>query len=432
MLRLGVFIILMALTNPASGEDWGCYDPQPGHPTRAEKIEFLKKVGPIATDAESKYGVPAAAISAMTALESGFGFTRIALNASNFFGWKYTSPAAAGGRQSWTLECQPPDDVNNRYIRFTSIADSIDFVASRLADSEYYRADTRRYQADRSAGVNVKIAASRWIAGIADPYNWRPSEYIRSVIRIMNSPLDPSDTIDINYNLYNLSASATLKSNSADIQSVKRALRGFSYGRYMENNCTPLEVPNWTGFPTKFCKYTAPGSSLTAEVVLLNPSDDQLERWITSACAAAKTNDFSYCGLKIAKHIRAQSGAQFPVAGMVLEDMDGDGRPNQFAFRDGVTVKVDGVVSGKVGGPNPAENNAALHNPPLEAKMYARISGTLREDYVDYIGRQNSPEVRGIAWLAVVREAYQRAWNTDSNDLINAWAVANSASFKKP
>ena len=58
--------------------EWGCDDPQPGHPTAAEKRAFVVEVGSLAMRAEERNGVPAAAITAMAILESGYGWTRLA------------------------------------------------------------------------------------------------------------------------------------------------------------------------------------------------------------------------------------------------------------------------------------------------------------------------------------------------------------------
>jgi endoglucanase len=217
---------------------------------------------------------------------------------------------------------------------------------------------------------------------------------------------------------------------ASSIDIVRDALRNFGFGRYMEGNCIDQPIADWIGFPTKLCRYSVAGTRAVAEVVLLDADNDQLARWIDSACRTAKVNDFVVCALRVAKHIRGQSGAQFPVAGMVLEDMDEDGKPNQFAFRDGVTVSVQGVTLGKAGGPTSSENKAALENPPISAKRFGRIAGTTREQYVAYA--RNASPVEGLAWLRVVRDAYQRAWRSADNDLINAWAASNAQSLSKP
>ena len=77
---------------------WGCDEPQPGHPTAAEQRAFVEEVATLATRAEERHGVPAAAITAMAILESGYGWTRLAQNTNNLLGWKYFPGASAGAR----------------------------------------------------------------------------------------------------------------------------------------------------------------------------------------------------------------------------------------------------------------------------------------------------------------------------------------------
>lgn len=407
----------------AHAQQWGCYDPQPGHPTQDEKRAFIDRIVPLARLAERQHGVPAAAIAAMSAVESGFGFTQVAQNAKNYFGWKFVSASAAGGRAAWTLECQPASDPNNKYIVFASEADGIDFVASRLARSPYYRDDTARYGDDLRRGVDPVVATRRWVAGVADPYNWRPDLYARTITRVMNAPLAPSDTVSPDSNLYALANAAS----SDALALTKAALAGFVFGRYMEQNCATTTLPGWEGFPVGLCRYGASGGA-TAQVALLDPTDQQLHRWIASACAKIRASDIGICARNLAKRIRSQSGAQFPVAGMVLEDMDGNGVMNQFAFRDGVTVTVEGVQNAVERAPSAAENEAALRAPPTAAKLYARIAGTTRAQYAAFVGRPAS-DFAGLKWLDETRAAYQRAWGQESNELITAWAVANKAAL---
>lgn len=220
--------------------------------------------------------------------------------------------------------------------------------------------------------------------------------------------------------------------SASTIDTVRAALKNFKFGRYMEARCEARAFPGWSGFPTQLCRYSVSGAAETAEVVLLDADDEQLFRWIDAACGIAKTNDVAFCAVRLAKHIRGQSGAQFPVAGMVLEDMDGDGIPNQFAFRDGVTVTVSGVTGGKAGGPSAAENVAARDQPPLRAKVFARIAGTTREQYAAYSGTANAQAFEGLAWLGAVRQAYQQAWGASDNPLLDAWATANAKALSKP
>jgi hypothetical protein len=80
--------------NLAMAERWGCYDPKPGHPTAAERQQFVNDISTHAVYAEQNHGVPAAALVAMAIVESGYGWTRTALEAHNFFGWKFYSATA--------------------------------------------------------------------------------------------------------------------------------------------------------------------------------------------------------------------------------------------------------------------------------------------------------------------------------------------------
>ncbi|MDF2692610.1 MAG: mannosyl-glycoproteinendo-beta-N-acetylglucosaminidase [Labilithrix sp.] len=173
-----------AQTDP-NDPSWDCYAPEPGHPTAAEKAAFFTRNAPAAQEAERTYGVPAAALLAMAAVEGGYGFTRIALFANNAFGYKFTSSSAAGGRGAYTLACQPSWDVGNRYITFSNIRDGMLFIGYKLAtraDWANYKTATDRYRADRGAGGDVRVAVNAWVDGIADAgYNYDPPTYKRTI-----------------------------------------------------------------------------------------------------------------------------------------------------------------------------------------------------------------------------------------------------------
>ncbi|MGA9524955.1 MAG: glucosaminidase domain-containing protein [Myxococcaceae bacterium] len=196
----------------AEATTWACYSPKPGHPTTAEKTAWIEQARGAAQDAEATYGVPAAAILAMTAVEAGYGWTRTALEANNPFGWKWTNSTAAGGRGYYVLGCQPSWDANNKYVRFSSVRDAIMFVSSKLASSNSswanYKPVTDRYMQDRRNGVAVTTAVNRWIDGIADAgYNYDPPTYKPKLKKFANNYLSPSTTYSSTYNLYQYSAS---------------------------------------------------------------------------------------------------------------------------------------------------------------------------------------------------------------------------------
>jgi hypothetical protein len=173
-----------AQTNP-NDPSWDCYAPEPGHPTAAEKASFFATHAAAAQEAERSYGVPAAALLAMAAVEGGYGFTRIALFAKNTFGYKFTSSSAAGGRGSYTLSCQPSWDVGNRYIVFGSVRDGMLFVGYKLAtraDWANYKGPTDAYRAARRSGAGIQYAVNAWVDGIADAgYNYDPPTYKRTI-----------------------------------------------------------------------------------------------------------------------------------------------------------------------------------------------------------------------------------------------------------
>jgi Mannosyl-glycoprotein endo-beta-N-acetylglucosaminidase len=221
--RSGVTLILISLLSACAGRGddraaaeaptdaalaktsggWGCFEPQPEHPTEAEKRAFLEEVAPLASRAEEDHGVPATAITAMAILESGYGWTRLAQNTNNLMGWKYF-PQAAGEREFWVLEC-PEQGTSDQLLVFRDRAEAIDYVAEQLATSDNYRADTERYVRDRASGVDVVEAVTRWVDGIADPYSTQPEAYRESVRRIMNEPYALAEGQLPEGNLYSLS-----------------------------------------------------------------------------------------------------------------------------------------------------------------------------------------------------------------------------------
>ena len=196
--------LLLYWDSPTStaATNWGCYDAQPSHPTKAEKEAYIKAVSSFAVHAEEKYGVPAPALAAMAINESGYGFTRTALYAHNVFGFKWNSSKSAGGRASYTLRCQPSWDVGNKYIVFQDVADSVDFVAKRLSTSAYYKEDTDKFKLAMLKGLDRKVAVSDWLTGISSRYNYNPPKYVRSITLVMNNPSSPSLAIDPTNSLF--------------------------------------------------------------------------------------------------------------------------------------------------------------------------------------------------------------------------------------
>lgn len=202
-----------------------------------------------------------------------------------------------------------------------------------------------------------------------------------------------------------------------------RQLRG---ARYMEGRCRKGSFPGWEDFPLKRCRYVVPdvtGHKAT-EVILLNPSSKRLARWIESACQGGP----SPCRDVLAERILWQSGAQFPVAGIVLEDMRPvDGQYEMYCFRDGVRVEVVGFETQSTERPTTAHFDSCVTGELVKPTSFARIAGTTPGEYLaaggkEAVGRDGAPTAR---WLEVTRSLYQAAWRGDHNPLLDAWVAAN-------
>lgn len=202
-------VILVGLYAHGLAQTWpsDCYAPATGHPTSAEKTSFVNAITPIARLAEKRYGTPAAGMTAIACNESGFGWTRIAYFANNYYGFKYTSSTQSGGRTYYVLANQPASDPNNKYIKFCDMRDCVMFVANRLATatSPNYKAVTDKYKADIANGVNVQTAVNTWVSGIQqagyNPY----TTWTTTTKKFLNNYMSPSTTYSSTYNLYKYS-----------------------------------------------------------------------------------------------------------------------------------------------------------------------------------------------------------------------------------
>ena len=103
----------LAMPLAAGAAHWSCLGPKPGHPTPEERAAFVREVSELATKAEKMHGVPAGALAAVAIAESVYGTTRVALQAHNYFAWKFV-PSAAEGRQPYVPECA----LRRRALRF--------------------------------------------------------------------------------------------------------------------------------------------------------------------------------------------------------------------------------------------------------------------------------------------------------------------------
>jgi hypothetical protein len=165
----------------------------------------------------------------------------------------------------------------------------------------------------------------------------------------------------------------------------------------------------------------------TARVIMLNGSPEQLSRWVVYACLEVVGNADAPCTTKLSKNIINASGAQFPIAGIVFEDLDGDGKHEIYPFRNGVTVKIDGVPYRGTSQPTDAEIEKSLKGDVTWTGQFARVQSTTREQYKANGGTEDVGDAnnRKLKWLEVTRDLYKAAWGKDRNDLMIAWLRAN-------
>jgi endoglucanase len=193
-------------------------------------------------------------------------------------------------------------------------------------------------------------------------------------------------------------------------------------------------LPGWEGFPVKLYEYQT-GVDLythqpkTGKVYLLNPTPEKLAMWIATTCWEVKKSvDYLYTD-SLFRWIRGQSGAQFPVKGVVYEDQYTKDFQEPYVFKDGVTVFVSDSTmfpKDKTCTPEQLDFYLRITDKDLKAQtgQYARISSTRREDYKSAGGNEDVGDIndRKQKWLEVVKELYKKAWNSDENELIIMWA----------
>jgi len=214
---------------------------------------------------------------------------------------------------------------------------------------------------------------------------------------------------------------------SINLQRVQKYFEGKISSRYMEQNCQPTTYDGWEGFPIQLCSYAVKdkkdGTRKSAQVILLDASPEKLARWVVTTCLKVKGTTKPDCTDRVSKRIISQSGAQFPVAGIVFEDiLPVDGVNEIYCFRNGVTVSVPGVPHRSTRQPTPQEQAKSLHDSIASTFRYARIVGTTREEYIANGGKE---DVQGNKWIAVVKKLYQDAFNSVVNELMIAWAKKN-------
>jgi hypothetical protein len=206
--------------------------------------------------------------------------------------------------------------------------------------------------------------------------------------------------------------------------------------RYMEKNCVDVATWNeWVDLPMKRCRYSSSGQ--TAEVLMLNPGPRRLAMWLEDACAAFSSS-VSTCMTSTFNHIMGQSGAQFPVAGIVIEDMDGNGKGNLYCFRNGVTVQIPSFGTATESKATETWIANSFTDKPSKTYSYARPVSATRSQLNSYAQAQGflGDEIPMLSTSAssgaasnlfneVTGDLYREAWYSKQNHVIRAWVHSN-------
>ncbi len=173
-----------------------------GVPSTQMKENFVNEISKYAIEANEKWGIPASAIIGMAILESGYGTTRIAINANNIFGikvWGYNP------NNAWQLQGQPDEDYeaipvladygedrklydeskrrDNWYRAFGSYKEAVDYLAGNLLLNQRYRFAKTNYEVRIKSGWRLEQASKEYLYDIANAgYNHLGGKYYQNSV----------------------------------------------------------------------------------------------------------------------------------------------------------------------------------------------------------------------------------------------------------
>lgn len=198
---------LLPYEDLTSGKNSNAYLSTASDITEQARIDFVNQITPYAVQVSSKTGVPASAIIGMAIIESGYGTTRIAINANNLFGIKVWG---VNPLNAWQLKGQPSEDYekipvlaslsndqiifdesnrkDNWYRAFTDYEEAINYLAVNLLSNKRYQFAITNYKANLSIGWSKERAVERYLYRIADMgYNHLGGEYYQKAVgKIIN------------------------------------------------------------------------------------------------------------------------------------------------------------------------------------------------------------------------------------------------------
>lgn len=178
------------------------------------------------------------------------------------------------------------------------------------------------------------------------------------------------------------------------------------------------------------------GESKEGRVILFDPEPERLAAWIANAVIETSPVGLyvNERALQFVQQIKEQSHAQFPIVGLVWEDMENTGHPKAYGFVDGVTVKQAPAAIYKNGVRVTSKLSEAVLNQLLELRWqggavpgdFARIASTKKID-IEILYKSMGlppPDLKGNLFPAYVREKYIEAMGDVRNELLVARAHA--------
>lgn len=196
--------------------------------------------------------------------------------------------------------------------------------------------------------------------------------------------------------------------------------------KYMARNCVAAKgFTAWKDLPLERCSYRSGGQN--AEVVMLNPGPRRLTAWLQDACKDL-AKDTTLCMEKTYKQILYQSGAQFPVGGVVIEDMDGNGKGNAYAFRNGVTIRVAAFATATETLLTATQVARSYTDAASATYSYARPVSVTREQMTRYasavkltIPVLGASSERKNNYNELIGQLYRDSWSSNRSHVIRAW-----------
>jgi hypothetical protein len=127
--------------DPFLGKNQNVYGTAIGHPTQDEAKAFLEDIRPDAIELSRKHQIPASIIMAMAALESGYGYSRNAVFANNFFGIKQWW---GNNSNAYQLKGQPDEYEGKVMVIKKSDDGQFIYDEDRRPDNWYRRFNSRK------------------------------------------------------------------------------------------------------------------------------------------------------------------------------------------------------------------------------------------------------------------------------------------------